>query len=171
MNTHYRKLLTHGISNSGLREEIDEIVLKMAVILSIINSNRKVNVDEYHEFCRDTYLKIANIKWIEFTSTVHIVLGHSHGLIRENNNTGLLNYTECGIEANNKFLRQYRINKSRKTSQFDNLSDCINRLWDKSDPLVVKYRERLSCTHCKGVGHTIRSCPDIKKEIHCCNSE
>ena len=139
--------------------------------MTIINSNRKVYVEEYQKFCRDTYLKIADIKWIEFSSTVHVVLGHSPELIRENNNTGLLNFTECGVEANNKFLRQYRINKSRKTSQFDNLSDCISRLWDKSDSLVVRCRERLSCTDYKGVVYTIHSWPDMKNAIHGCNSE
>ena len=84
----------------------------------------------------------------------HIVLAHSPELIEGNDNTGLLNFTECGVEANNKFLRQYRNNHARKTNQFDNLSDCINRLWNKSDPMVLKVRERLQCAHCKEKGHT-----------------
>ena len=65
------------------------------------------------------------------------------------------NFTESGLEANNKFLRQYRINKARKTNQFDNLTDCINRLWDKSDPNAMKAMERLTCKHCKGLGQHI----------------
>ena len=118
-----------------------------------------------------TYLNFISIPWIELSPSAHIVLAHSAELIADNGNKGLLNYSESGLEANNKFLRQYRLNRSRKTSQFDNLSDCINRLWDKSDPIVAKGRERLSCRHCKGVGHTIRSCADMKAELSGCNSE
>lgn len=147
------------------------LVLNMAVILSIINSNRKVKVDEFREFCRKTYLHVVSISWIELTPSSHAVLGHSAELVEENGDRGLHNFTESGLEANNKFLRQYRINKARKTNQFDNLSDCINRLWDKSDPIVMKTMERLTCKHCKGRGHTIRSCEHLKATIDGCNNQ
>ena len=65
---------------------------------------------------------------------VHISFWH---IVLNLLSNGQLNFTESDIEANNKFLRQYCINNSRKTNQYENLSDCINRLWDKSDPLVV----------------------------------
>ena len=171
LNTENRKLLTQGIDSTELRGKIDTIVLNMSVILSIINSSKKVNVDEYRVFCRDTYILVASLEWIEFTPSAHIVLAHSPDLIDQNHGMGLLNYTECGLEANNKFLRQYRINKARKTSQFDNLSDCINRLWDKSDPIVMNVRERLHCKHCDKKGHTIRSCSELKAAIQSCSSE
>ena len=171
LNTNNRKLLTQGIESSELRAKIDQLVLNMAVILTIINSDRKVKIDEFREFCRTTYLYVASIPWIHITPSAHAVLGHSAELIGENGCIGLLNFTESGLEANNKFLRQYRINKSRKTNQFDNLSDCINRLWDKSDPSVMKARERLNCRHCKGTGHSIRSCEQLKAAIIGCNTE
>ena len=60
---------------------------------------------------------------------------------------------------------------NRSTSQFDNLSDCSNKLWDKSDPIVAKGRERLLCRHCIVVGHTIHSWNDIKAELSGFNSE
>ena len=84
---------------------------------------------------------------------------------------GLLNFTECGLEANNKFLRQYRMNYSRKTNQFDNLSDCLNRLWDKSDPTVMKTCERLHCAHCNVQAHTVRSCLELKMTLSGCSTE
>ena len=171
LNTSYRKLLTEGVLNTELKSKLDELLLNMAVILTLINSNRKIKVNEFHEFCHATYLNVISIPWIELSPSAHIVLAHSAELIADNGNKGLLNYSESGLEANNKFLRQYRLNRSRKTSQFDNLSDCINRLWDKSDPVVAKRRERLSCRHCNGVGHTIRSCADMKAELSGCNSE
>ena len=123
------------------------------------------------KFCCETYLLVNEISWIQVSPSAHIVLAHSAELIEQNDSKGLLNFTECGIEANNKFLRQYRMNYARKTSQFDNLSDCINRLWDKSDPMVLKVCDRLQCAHCKGKGHTIRSCDELKEALHRCNSE
>ena len=143
LNTHHRKLLTAGIANSEFKVKVDEIILNMAVILTIINSDMKVNIAEYTEFCRETYLLVRSIDWIEFSPSAHTVLAHSSELIEGNNDRGLLNFSESGLEANNKFLRQYRINLARKTSQFDNLSDCINRLRDKSDPMVLNVRERV----------------------------
>ena len=159
LNTSYRKLLTEGVLNTELKSKLDELLLNMAVILTLINSNRKIKVNEFHEFCHATYLNVISIPWIELSPSAHIVLAHSAELIADNGNKGLLNYSESGLEANNKSLRRYRLNRS------------INRLRDKSDPVVAKRRERLSCRHCNGVGHTIRSCADMKAELSGCNSE
>ena len=171
LNTNHRKLLTAGITNSELKVKVDEIILNMAVILTIINSDMKVKIAEYTEFCRETHLLVRSIDWIEFSPSAHSVLAHSSELIEGNNGRGLLNFSECGLEANNKFLRQYRINHARKTSQFDNLTDCINRLWDKSDPMVSNVRERIQCRHCKVKGHTTKSCKELRAAFHSCNSE
>ena len=143
----------------------------MAVILAIINSNKKVNVPVFSEFCLNTSLLVKSVSWIHIISSAHVVLAHSAELIERNNQIGLLNFTECGLEANNKFLRQYHINYSRKTSQFDNLSDCLNRLWDKSDPMVKKTCERLHCSHCNTQGHTVRSCMELKETLCGCKTE
>ena len=171
LNTNNRLLLTEGISNPELKTTIDKIILNMAVILAIINSSKKVKIAEFTEFCQVTSKLVKSVPWIHISPSAHIVLGHSAELIEGNNQTGLLNFTESGIEANNKFLRQYRLNYSRKTSQFDNLSDCLNRLWDKSDTMVIKTCERLHCGHCNAQGHTIRSCSELKKVLAGCNTE
>ena len=41
--------------------------------------------------------------------------------------------SESGLECNNKVLRLIRISLSRKTSQIENLSDCLEKIWIKSD--------------------------------------
>ena len=61
LNTSNRKLLTQGIDSTVLRGQIDELVLNMAVILTIINSDRQVKVEEFREFCRKTYLHVVSI--------------------------------------------------------------------------------------------------------------
>ena len=55
LNTSNRQLLTQGIDSSEVKEKIDHLVLNMAVILTIINSDRKVNINEYEEFCREPF--------------------------------------------------------------------------------------------------------------------
>ena len=143
----------------------------MAVILSIINSNRKVNIPEYAELCKSTSLLVKSIPWIKINPSAHLVLAHSAEVIEGNSGCGLLNFTECGIEANNKYLRQYRINYARKTNQHDDLTDCLKRLWDKSDPMVHELRNRLHCSHCDTTGHTVRSCRVLKDAITGCNTD
>ena len=104
--------------------------VSITTLLTINSSDKNVRVAEFKEFCCETYLLVNEISWIQVSPSAHIVLAHSAEFIEQNDSKGLLNFTECGIEANNKFLRQYRMNYASKTSQFDNLSDCINRLWD-----------------------------------------
>ena len=128
LNTSNMSLLTEGIANIEVKSGIDSIILNMAVILSIINSSKNVELAEYKGFCRTTSHLVKSVPWIEITPSAHIVLAHSAELIEENDSIGLLNFTESDIEANNKYLRQYRINYARKASQYDNISDCINRL-------------------------------------------
>ena len=171
LNNGNRFSLTKGINNSELREKNDKIILNVAVILGLINSNRKIDVVKYKEFCRETMLLVKSVSWIKFTPTAHSVLAHSPELVEQNHGFGLLNYTESGLEANNKYLRQYRLNYSRKTSQHDNLKDCFYRLWDKSDSIVVKTLQRLHCTCCQEEGHTVKSCPTFKKNIAGCPTQ
>ena len=147
LNNSNRSLLTKGIDNSELKSKIDKIVLNMAAILAVINSIIKVNVSEYTELCKSTSLLIKSIHWTKINPSAHVVLVHSAEVINENDGRGLLNFTECGLEANNKYLQQYRMNYACKTSQHNNLSDCLKRLWDKSDPMVHELRNRLHCTH------------------------
>ncbi len=76
--------------------------------------------------------------WIFLTPTVHALLSHSNELIEGNEGFGLLEFSETGLEANNKFMRFYRQFLARKTSQMDNLTDVFTRMWLKSDPFIKK---------------------------------
>ena len=70
----------------------------------------------------------------------------------------------------NLTLRQHCITYARKTSQFDNISGCRNKLWDKSDPIVLKVYDHVECPHCKAEGHTERSY-EMKNGLHTCSNE
>ena len=68
----------------------------------------------------------------------------------------------------NKLLRNIRINKSKKIDQISYLTDCLNRLWVDSDPILNKVRNEASCscTICKTYGHFTHYCSKI--QIHGC---
>ena len=62
-----------------------------------------MKVDEYNEFCKETYLLVMLVPWIKMSPSSQIVLAHSAELIEGNDHKGLLNFTESGIEAEIKF--------------------------------------------------------------------
>ena len=65
--------------------------------------------------------------------TVQGVLEHAWELVEANEEKGLMAYTESSLGCNNKILRLIRVALSRKTNQMENLTDCLNRLWIRSD--------------------------------------
>ena len=78
--------------------------------------------------------------WIFFTPTIHAfiaLLEHSAELIETNNCQGLGVFSESGLECSNKISRLIRISLSCKTSQIENLSDCLNRMWVRTDIIVL----------------------------------
>ena len=138
-------------------------------------SNSKVNIDEFKMFCLDTYKLILskfnneNLKWINISPTVHALLAHGWELISLNDGIGLGQYTEGGLENNNKFLRFYRRNLARKVSQSTNLEDCLTRLWLRSDPKMRDAGPKANCSRCKSTGHFTVSCPQkrlLSSTIH-----
>lgn len=112
------------------------------IILKIYTGKQKVKVLEYKQVCLDVYNLLLNsfnnedTKWINISPTMHTLLGHSWELIRNNDGVGLGEYSESGLEHNNKFLRFIRRNLARKVDQPSNLEDCLVRLWLRSDPKI-----------------------------------
>ena len=78
----------------------------------------------------------------------------------ENDDCGLKNFDESGLEANNKVLRSIRLKLARKTSQIANLNDVINRMFLGSDPKVniIRMKAQPYCKHCEEHGHSGRYC-------------
>ena len=42
------------------------------------------------------------------------------------------------------------------------LKDCFRKLWFMSDPIIRNTKRKIRCSKCDKVGHTIRSCPEIR---------
>ena len=61
------------------------------------------------------------------------------------------------------------VHLSRKTSQHDNLSDVLTRLWVKSDLIIRSYHCTMNCSFCFDE-HNVRSCPQRQKVTSGCLS-
>ena len=147
----------------------------LSVIIRVFCSGELVNVTEYKKLCTTLYVFILKSfphvtqkpgTWIIITPTVHKLLGHSWELIELNDDNGLKNWDESGLEANNKILRTIRQKLARKTSQSDNLNDVIRRLWLGSDPKAknIRLRAQTYYKHCSEYGHSTRYCK-LKKPV------
>ena len=182
----YRRLLHDGQVRKIILEEVPDqhrermeiFGQRLSIIIRVMSSHCKVNVEKYKEFCIKTNLFLLrefprvvrkNLPgpWISITPTVHKVLTHSWELILHNNSFGLANLDESGLEGNNKILRSIRQNLSRKSLQDANLNDTLNRLWLGSDPVVnvERLKGKPFCKHCNERGHSTRYCSHKNVEL------
>ena len=142
------------------RTKVKSILSRHSIALNVLNSKEKViNLEEFKTFCHTLYCDI--LTWFpgaHITPTVHKVLAHSWELISMNDDHGLGNYSEEGLEACNKLLRRIRSCLARKMGKEENQIDCIKRLWARSDPVSNSHRHLLLpyCSTCAAHGHGTR---------------
>ena len=143
------------------RAAMTEYGQKLSVILRLMSSSSVIDVESYMNLCTDAQIcLLTSYPWVKITPSLHKVFAHSWELIELNDDRGLKNLDESGLEGNNKILRNIRMNLSRKTSQQDNLTDCIRRLCVSSDPILNQIRADTKpfCAHCSTKGHSTRYC-------------
>ena len=149
------------------------MLCRLYVALKVYNSKECIDVQQFKNFCLETYnlilTKFENeeTKWISISQTVHSLLAHGWELISFNDGKGLGEYTESGLEHNSKFLRFFRQNLARKVNQSANLEDCLTRHWLPSDPLIREAAPKPSCSRCPFSQHYTVSCPKkIRPHVH-----
>lgn len=133
-------------ANAKVSSEITGVDLNLierfGVILEVISSGYKINVERFSEYCRETAkLYVELYSWHPMSPTVHKILIHGslvvqHALLP----IGIL--SEEAAEARNKHFRQYRQNFSRKFSREDSNFDILNRLLLTSDPYMSSIRPK-----------------------------
>ena len=90
---------------------------QLSAVMRIISSQRKVDVDLFEQLCMDISLNIVdNFPWVRLNHTLHGTIQHSTELIKLNSGYELGAYSEKGLEANNKDIRNFLLTHSRKTS-------------------------------------------------------
>ena len=165
----HRELMV-SFAPARFQDDYRSLLCRLWVIISVYNSTRNVNIEEFMCFCIKTYELILegfnnSSRWINVSPTMHALLAHSWELISNNDGKGLGEYTESGLE-NNNYLRFYRSNLARKVNQETNLEDCMTRLWLRSDPGIGHSGPpKPKCSRCSVVGHFTVSCPQKVQEV------
>ena len=123
--TDYRELMVSFVPER-FQNDLRELMCRLWVVIKVYTSKEQVNVSEYKQFCLDLYYLVLNSfnnasRWINISPTLHSLLAHSWELISNNDGRGLGEFTEGGLEHNNKFLRFYRRNLARKVDQAANM--------------------------------------------------
>ena len=134
----------------------------LSAVFRVISSRRKVDMNLFQELCINISLLIANeFSWAKLNHTLHGVLHHSAELMIWNVGYGLGAYSEEGLEANNKDIRNFLETHSRKCSPVEQMKDVTNRLLERSDPVQCEKMKNIfnnkHCTVCSDNDHTIRS--------------
>ena len=77
------------------------------LILRVVSSSRRVDLDNYTTLCTGLYFfLITKLPWVSIMPSLHKLLAYSAKLIQANDGCGLEAFSEEGMEANNKRLRQ-----------------------------------------------------------------
>ena len=134
-----------------------KVIMHLSVIVDIINSDRFVRVQLYEKLCTNTALYVRkHFPWIEFSPTVHQILGHSAQLIEENGGRGLLAFSEEGSEAIHHVVKEVRGKETRKMNVFVNILDTMNKIWFRTDPGQRAFDKVIKCSICFKFGHSCR---------------
>ena len=168
--TNYRHVLVELVPER-FQTDFEELLCRIWIVVKVYTSMDKVRINLFKEFCLETYNLIlskfnnVDLKWISITPTVHSLLAHGWELISFNDDKGLGEFTESGLE-NNKFLRFNRQNLSRKVNPSTNLEDCLTRMWLHSDPGIRDAAPKSVCSRCSSGSHYSVSCPEkISPEV------
>lgn len=144
---------------------------QLSIILRVVSCTRKINLVKYEEHCKETMINIArNFPWSKLNHTLHGTIQHSAELIRMNGGESLGWYSEEGLEANNKDIRNYLEHLSRKCNSNTQIEDVHHRLLERSNPYLIhitsKYTGAKLCRICNASDHTVRTHDVLQFTVH-----
>ena len=135
-----------NLANETHRENLLVLHLQISTILSVISSDREVDLGKFQSLCERTSLNICqNFPWAKINHTLHGSLHHSAELITQNDGHGLGSFSEECLETNNKDIRNYLQFLSRKTDPLNQISDVMARLIERS----LYFTHRIEPTSCE----------------------
>ena len=139
-----RKKLLTLIDNEEAREAYNNIHMQLCALTLVANSQRhEVDSDYYRMVSTNCYLEmVETFEWIQIPQTIHQLLAHMPELIEDNDNIGLGNWSEDGMERLQESTKRLRRDAARKTNTYDNLLDVLNHLQQQSSGLWNKFDKR-----------------------------
>lgn len=123
---------------TGLRKELID---RCGVVLQCLTSGCNIRTNEFQKYALHTAeLLIEEYPWYYMPPSVHKVLIHGAQVI-EHALVSIGELSEEAAEANNKHIRDFRKNNTRKMSRTTTNTDLLNRLLLQSDPLITNLRK------------------------------
>lgn len=134
-------------ANPEVTSEITHIdlnlILKFSVILQVLASGKKINIQKFQNYSFDTAkLFVSKYPWYYMPASVHKVLLHGAQVI-ESLILPIGMLSEEAQEARNKDYKNFREFRTRKYSRLANNEDIMNLLLVSSDPVVTSKRHIL----------------------------
>jgi hypothetical protein len=132
------KMLTdEDAKTRSMQPDVLTLHRNLSVILGVVSSQGSVDLPAYQELVQETSLLLARkFSWSRLNWTLHPLLHHSADLIERNNCVSLGALSEEALESNNKYIRRFNETHARKTSPEHQLTDCMSRTLERSDPFI-----------------------------------
>ena len=111
------------LTKEKFHEKMLRIHALLSAIMRVVSSQQRVNVVGYVKCCKEVSCLVASYRWVKINHTLHGLIHHSAELIVRNDGFALGSLSEEGLEATNKFIRQFLELQLRKTCPVDQLSD------------------------------------------------
>ena len=137
------------IHDETKREGFKEFYMRVCATARVLNSqHHRVDVMALRDLGIEAMLAFQRtFPWAHLSPTIHKALAHGWELIEKNGGKGLGSFSECGLEALNKWIKWYREHGSRQCSTEMSYKDVFHRLWQYSSPLLSVFdRKRKSRT-------------------------
>jgi len=115
--------------------QVDEnLINRFATISSVLASGFEINYITFEQFCTET-AKYQCYPWYYIPPTVHKILVHGSSVAK----FALLSIAQLSeevLEARNKYVKNFRLNHTRKFSRTITNQDLFQRLLCTSDPVI-----------------------------------
>ena len=117
--------------NDQEKEDTNELLDRMLIIISITNSIGKIYVKKFLDFVKDTYLLWINKfgKFVHVKSSLHWTLAHAWELIQRNGGYTMAEYSENSFENWIKHYRYVTVHQAKQTSIRANNIDSLRAMY------------------------------------------
>ena len=116
-----------------------KLVKAIIVIWKALRCGVRLDSTKFKKYCR-MVLKMyeKEFPWAEMCPTLHLILHHGWMLLDAIPETmTIAMFNEEGLEAVNKKIKHYEVNRARQTSRRNRLSDTFQRINDFSYPVIL----------------------------------
>lgn len=123
---------------TGLKEHLIE---RCRTICQCLSSGYEIDTVKFKEYSKDTARElIKEYPWYYLPPSVHKVLIHGD-LVIEQGLVSIGELSEEAAESNNKNIKNFRLNHTRKMTRIATNTDLLQRLLLNSDPYITNMRQ------------------------------